>query len=137
MSKKFGVSDEQDAEVVASVDTSNIITILEQLKVYCMTNEMSLLRTSNRWDYVQKCGQKFEEYGKNFKGPNGESVMEQFGALFNKVIEEHEHFDVNYLKKLLGYKTNVVQGKISYKDSSVNYGSKHFDKYYSDMNSKK
>ncbi len=137
MSKEFGVSDEQDAEVVASVDTSNIITILEQLKAYCMTNEMSLLRTSNRGEYVQKCGQKFEEYGKNFKGPNGESVMEQFGALFNKVIEEHEHFDINYLKKLLGYKTNVVEGKISYKDSSVNYGSKHFDKYYGNNKSMK
>ena len=47
--------------------------------------------------------------------------MEQFGALFNKVIDEHEHFDINYLKKLLGYKSNVVQGKISYKDSSVNW----------------
>jgi len=126
MSKNFGISDEQDAEVVASVDTSNIVDILGELQQFCMTSEMALLRTSNRAEYVQRCGKKFEELGKNFKGA---SIMEQFSALFNKVIDEHEHFDMDHLKKLLGYKTNVVEGKISYKDSSINYGAKHFDKY--------
>jgi hypothetical protein len=132
MSKKFGISDEQDADVVSSVDTTNIVDILEKVKEFCMTDEMALLRTSNRGEYVQKCGKKFEELGSNFKKTNNISIIEQFGFLFNKVIDEHEHFDMNHLRKLLGYKSNVVEGKISYKDSSINYGAKHFSKYCGD-----
>ena len=41
MSKNSEFQMNKMQKVVASVDTSNIITVLEKLKEYCMTNEMS------------------------------------------------------------------------------------------------
>lgn len=94
-----------------------VVHIIKEMITVMNKPQTIKMRNQNKLMFVRMMGHKFRE------------LKETSPTLFEKVIEDHPHFDLKRLMTMMGVSDRVSNNEMSYEDASKYIGKKYYEEY--------
>ena len=94
-----------------------VVQIIQEMITEMNKPNTRQMRNQNKFMFVRMMGHKFRD------------LKQTSPTLFEKVIEDHPHFDLKRLMTMMGVSDRVSNNEMSYEDASKYIGNKYYKEF--------